>query len=362
MKGIKIFIAVLDWGLGHATRSSRLILELESCGHEVIIASAGEALIFLKTEFPGRSFYALPEYRATYSSSPNRLLKSILVSIPRFYRVIREEHRVTKKIVLGEKINLVIADNRYGCYSDLVPSVFIGHQLIIPFQNWIRNFNWLISALHHSLLKNFSQVWVPDTSERSFSGLMGMAPGLRPSYIGPLSRFTQRPLIPEKKYFITAIVSGPEPNRKIFAGRLREVLSELDKPCNLLLGLPSQENQSYRRGNLTIHHHLPTKQLQEVIENSEFIISRSGFSSVVDLSVMSSKVLFVPTPGQPEQEYLARYHSQYNSACWLAEHELTQESLQLILPKLRPLKINFDGIKLQEKLRNIRFVLSFSVL
>jgi UDP-N-acetylglucosamine:LPS N-acetylglucosamine transferase len=45
--------------------------------------------------------------------------------------------------------------------------------------------------------------------------------------------------------------------------------------------------------------------MQNAILKSKIIIARSGYSTIMDLSVLNKKAIFIPTPGQTEQEYLA---------------------------------------------------------
>lgn len=43
------------------------------------------------------------------------------------------------------------------------------------------------------------------------------------------------------------------------------------------------------------------------IERSAFIISRSGYTTIMDLVKLGHPALLIPTPGQTEQEYLAKH-------------------------------------------------------
>ncbi|MFI5164576.1 MAG: glycosyltransferase, partial [Bacteroidia bacterium] len=56
--------------------------------------------------------------------------------------------------------------------------------------------------------------------------------------------------------------------------------------------------------------HLTSEELQKEILASEIIVSRPGYSTVMDLALLGKKAVFVPTPGQTEQEYLANYFSE----------------------------------------------------
>lgn len=45
------------------------------------------------------------------------------------------------------------------------------------------------------------------------------------------------------------------------------------------------------------------------MSKAEWVISRSGYSTVMDIAMLGKKAILVPTPGQPEQEYLGEYLS-----------------------------------------------------
>ena len=43
------------------------------------------------------------------------------------------------------------------------------------------------------------------------------------------------------------------------------------------------------------------------MQEASLIISRSGYSTIMDLVQLQKRAILVPTPGQTEQEYLASY-------------------------------------------------------
>ena len=53
--------------------------------------------------------------------------------------------------------------------------------------------------------------------------------------------------------------------------------------------------------------HLSAAAMNEGIERSELIISRSGYTTIMDLVKLQRSAILVPTPGQTEQEYLGAY-------------------------------------------------------
>ena len=43
------------------------------------------------------------------------------------------------------------------------------------------------------------------------------------------------------------------------------------------------------------------------MSDSKIVLCRPGYSSIMDLTALGKDAIFVPTPGQTEQEYLAEY-------------------------------------------------------
>ena len=117
--GVKIFFPVLNWGLGHASRSLPLIKNYLDLGHEVICASDGESLTMLRKDLPELMVLELPGYGILYGSRfmPINMLKHG----PGMLRTLRTEHDLTLAIVKRHHIDCIISDNRYGCYHDDIP-------------------------------------------------------------------------------------------------------------------------------------------------------------------------------------------------------------------------------------------------
>jgi len=45
-----------------------------------------------------------------------------------------------------------------------------------------------------------------------------------------------------------------------------------------------------------------------MLNRARVIVTRSGYTTLMELAELGKRALFVPTPGQSEQEYLARFH------------------------------------------------------
>ena len=79
---------------------------------------------------------------------------------------------------------------------------------------------------------------------------------------------------------------------------------------------------------LKIINHLPAMELEKAIVEASFVISRCGYSTVMDLMELRKKSILIPTPGQTEQEYLAVHLMQQQYAlCINQAHFYLSEAL-----------------------------------
>lgn len=287
---MNVLVTPLDWGLGHATRCIPLINKLKELGHAVVIAGSGPSLDLLKIEFPSEKFFEIASYEITYGRLP--LFVHLSLKIPSIIRVIRSEHQQTADIVKNENISAVISDNRYGCYHEKIPSAIITHQLSI--QAPLRS---VANLYNKKLIRRFTECWVPDTPDHALSGRLSVS-NISHKFIGPLSRM--KAVRSTNKFDVLALISGPEPHRTSFDTLLTDQLKG-HSSYRIVRGLPSLE-----RTSSPIFNHLPSQQLNELVANASIIIARSGYSTIMDLAALNKKAIFVPTPGQTEQLYLAK--------------------------------------------------------
>ncbi len=301
-----MLIAPLDWGLGHATRCIPIIRALQNKGHEVIIAAEGAQAKLLQTEFPHLQMLPLTGYRVKYSKSRWWLPFALLLQSPRLLHIIKYEKNWLDTVIDQYKIGLVISDNRYGLCSKKVACIFITHQLIIktPF-DWLEK--W-VQRINYRYIDQFNSCWVPDAAgELNAAGLLshpGKFPGVKVHYIGLLSRFRQQPVA--KKYDYCILLSGPEPQRTLLENKLIAGLAEIEGKILLVRGKPGAEDTLQTATHIEVKNHLRGSELQEAILQSEYIISRSGYTTVMELLSLQKKSILIPTPRQTEQEYLAK--------------------------------------------------------
>lgn len=323
----KFLISPLDWGLGHATRCIPIIHELLSRNIEVIIAADGKPLELLKKEFPNLMFEVLPGYDVTYQNKGSFFFK-VLGKVPNILKMIHKEHVMLEKLIKKHRIDAVISDNRYGLWTKKVPCVFITHQVRI-LSPVLED---LVFFLNLQFINRFDNCWIPDTSsERNLSGKLSHLESLpaHAAFIGPLTRF--KGIYPQqKKYDVMAIVSGPEPQRSIFEEKLKIQLLQLNKKALLVLGKPGDVEKTYS-DNLTIVSHLNSSEMEEAVAASDVIICRGGYSTIMDLAVYGKKAVFIPTPGQTEQEYLAK---RYAGKGWCVYQKQSEINLETALSRV----------------------------
>ena len=281
-------------------------------GDNPIIAADKNPLAFLRKEFPDLEFIKLPGFEPTYSKGNSQVFK-LLTSIPDALIDFKKEHLEIEKIVKERKIDTIISDNRFGCWSKNAYSIFITHQLHIQVPRLIRWTYPIINLMSRSYIKHYDELWIPDVeTEPSLSGILSHPADakIKTKYIGILSRFNDYGDGNDHGYGYDylVILSGPEPQRTIFENIVIKQASEVEGEIVVLRAKPDQEDlPADIPGNVTIFNHADDDLFVELVSKSKNIICRGGYSSLMDLVCLNRNAYLVPTPGQTEQEYLADY-------------------------------------------------------
>lgn len=298
-----ILVAPLNWGLGHATRCIPIVKALEVYGFTPILASDGMALEMLRKEFPHLRALELPSYEIEYAKNGSNFKWKMLKNMPKMVESILEEKKIVKKWVDELDLIGIISDNRLGVFSKKVQSVFITHQLNVL----TGNTTWISSKLHQHIIKKYKECWVPDWEEKpNLSGKLGHLknPHLKIKYIGPLSRFEAFKL--PIQYDLMVVLSGPEPQRSILDNNLRDLLLNYQGRVVFISGKVESEQKIEAVQQLKCYNFMETEQLEKTFNESEIVLCRSGYTTIMDLAKLGKKAFFIPTPGQYEQEYLAK--------------------------------------------------------
>lgn len=338
-----VLVAPLDWGLGHATRCIPLVHALTTAGYKVLIATDGLQEKLLKKEFPSLDFLKLPGYQIRYSRSRGWLPLKIIQQLPALLRIVHWEHRWLQNTIDEHAIDLVISDNRYGLWTNKIPSVFITHQLTIkaPYK-WLEK---LIQKTNYRYINRFTVCWVPDVEkEQGLAGILShpiKKPKLPVEYIGLLTRFQVREARNRKQ--VTVLLSGPEPQRTLLEEKIVEQAKQTQQPMTLVRGLPAAEEKLELPSFIQQYNHLETTELQNLLLESEPVIVRSGYTSLMELLQLQIKTVLIPTPGQTEQEYLAGILEEKGYAV-----QVTQEKFDLtkLIAKSRSHEYRFPELSL----------------
>ncbi|MBQ5925236.1 MAG: glycosyltransferase [Paludibacteraceae bacterium] len=352
---MRVLVAPLNWGLGHATRCVPIIRGLLAEGYEVVIVADGYPLRFLRREFPHLEWVEFEGLKVRYADGESQV-GAMLRQLPSFLRGIWSEHKELKRIVERYEIDVVVSDNRFGLWCKDVHSVYVTHQLMVKMPRGLKWMEWVVWRLHRWFIGHYDECWVPDVEgEDNLSGdLSHKYPLLKNTrFIGPLSRFSTEKvgweqvrveaeaLDLKEKYDVVAVLSGPEPHRtnlerEITDYRLQITDNGLQITNNsqqstvngqqtltpsrqgsktdgssllIVQGLPADDLRlAEHRNGVDYIPHLPTELLQWYMQEAREIVCRSGYSSIMDLHTIGRKAHLIPTPGQTEQIYLAEIH------------------------------------------------------
>jgi uncharacterized protein (TIGR00661 family) len=298
-----ILIAPLNWGLGHATRCIPIIRALQENNFTPIIASDGVALELLRKEFPYLKTLELPSYQIEYAKNGKNFKWKLIKSLPNMLEAIWEEKKMVKKWIKKYKIDGIISDNRLGVFSKKIPCVFITHQLNVM----TGNTTWITSKLHQHIIKKYKECWVPDVADKqNLTGVLGHLTHtpIKLKYLGPLSRMNKKKL--PIQYDLMVILSGPEPQRGLLEAKLFKEIQQYDGKVVFVKGKIEEEQTKEQIGNVTYYNFMKTRQLEQTFNESQQVLCRSGYTTIMDLVKLNKKAFFIPTPGQYEQLYLAK--------------------------------------------------------
>lgn len=298
-----ILIAPLNWGLGHSMRCIPIINALIDEGFNPILASDGIALEMLKKEFPDLKTLKLPSYQIEYAKNGNHFKWKMIKNTPKMIEAIIKEKKIVKNWIKEYDLSGIISDNRLGVFSKKIPSVFVTHQLNVL----TGNTTWITSKMHQFIIKKYYECWVPDVQKNpNLTGKLGHLTNkkFKIKYIGPLSRFKFEEV--ENEFDLMVLLSGPEPQRGILEAQLREELLNFKGKIIFVSGVVEKVQSVVQIENITFYNFMNSAELETMLNKSEKVLCRSGYTTIMDLAKLQKKAFFIPTPGQYEQEYLAK--------------------------------------------------------
>lgn len=307
---MRVLFGVCSWGLGHATRDLPLLRRMIKAGHTLTLVGIGRSLDLLKDELKDAcSYFTIPDSSSVYSERDFSVTR-FLSYFPIYMSEIVQEHSQIKKLIKREKYERIISDNRYGVYNKEIPSYLISHQLRFIAPGRVKLFEMATEGFNYSFFKyNFSKFLVPDYKEDPLSGDLShnlkYFKEKRIEYLGVLSDLKKRETAEDIDYFIS--LSGPEPQRTILEKKIFEQAPLLKGKVVIALGKP-EDPRDETANHLRVFGYLGRKRQEEIMNRSKLVITRPGYTTIMELSLLGKRALFIPTPGQTEQVYLAEYH------------------------------------------------------
>lgn len=308
---LRILFAVHDWGLGHATRCLVLIRGLLDAGHSVSVLSYGRALALLRQELPDRcQFIELRDIPKPLSRRAAWFYLKMSLSLPQVFLTFRRERRAVAALCRRYRFERIVSDSRFGIVHPEVPSYYLFHSLrqIIPRRP--RRLERMVELAQQRMLADGRKVLIPDYGQYGLAG--DLCHDVDPSwqnrvdYIGILSSVERVAVEPDIDYFIS--VSGAEPQRTLFERLVLNQAAHLPGRVVIALGRPDVAFRTSRNDRITVYSYLNRRQQQEFMNRARLVVTRSGYTTLMELAELRKQALLVPTVGQSEQEYLAQYH------------------------------------------------------
>ena len=352
---MEIIYGICSWGLGHSTRSLPIIRKLINENNNVTIISNGRSLELLKKELGEKAQYIdIPDYPMLLSENSRQFMAKSVIYWPLFIQRIESGLIKLSKLLREKKYDLIISDARYDMYSKKIPSLFISHQMRIMNPLRIKMFESGSELFNLFFFKRFSGVIVPDYRENSLSGDLShnlkKIDENRLHYVGALSDFKKRKMKKDIDYLIS--ISGPEPQRSILEGKLAPQVQDLDGNIVMTLG-KVEKHSEIKKKNITTYSFLTKEKREELLNRAKIVISRSGYSTIMDLGIINTKALLIPTPGQIEQEYLSEYHNKMGTFYSVNQSKINFKKDIEIAKKTTGIKRNCDVNKTVENFMDV---------
>jgi UDP-N-acetylglucosamine transferase subunit ALG13 len=339
-QSLKILFATHDWGLGHATRDLILIRGLLTAGHRVTLLSHGRALKLLQEELGDACQYiALQDIPKPLSRRAFWFYLKMSLSMPWVFYTFGRERRLVRQLNQTERFDRIVSDSRFGVWSPQVPSFHLFHSLrqIIPGRPYA--LEKLVECSQRRMLSGATKILIPDEPRQGLAGDLCHDTSCdwsgRLEYIGLLSSVRRQEVAQDVDYFVS--VSGAEPQRGIFEQIVLRQIRDLPGRVVVALGRPDIRPSVEDDGRVAIHRYLSRDRQQEMMNRAKLVVTRSGYTTLMELAELGKKALLIPTVGQSEQEYLARYHERLGHL-----HSVRQSELDLA--RDAPVAATYSGL------------------
>lgn len=322
-----VFISPLHWGLGHASRCIPIIKKLEENQFEVTIGANAPLRNMMEAELKSPTFCKVPELRVVLGKNRITTLAMLILQAFKIPGIIRTEQEWIRAFCEKHSPGLILSDNRYGFYHPEIKSILITHQLNLPGLPL-----FLSRVLMKRLFRHFHEIWVPDLEPetRSLAGKLSLNhfSHLNIRYIGPLTRF-QKQTEPGRSSHLLFLISGPEPQRSRFEDLAYSLAEKIHQKCIVVRGSSATRERKVDE-HIMVYDLADAGLLQNLLKHASLVICRPGYSSIMDLLAFDAPAIFIPTPGQFEQEYLSKHlHQKYGF--WGLNSEANEQEILLAI-------------------------------
>jgi UDP:flavonoid glycosyltransferase YjiC (YdhE family) len=311
---IHILLCPLDWGLGHTTRLWALAMKLRKVKNVrffwAVNGKPKQWLLAQKEAFPSDDVILdIPFIPVKHDGTFGGFVKQMPAFILRIHRL----RKAIAKLVKAHQIHGIISDHQFGAWHKNIPCILVAHQLRLPvFQkiSWLSN---IIDRFHSSYINQFKEVWIPDLEgEKGLSGKLSNTSLLKipHHFIGHLSHLAESENYAdglENNIDVLGMVSGPEPFRARMEEEITQWLKSNGKKNVMIGGSYNKKRNSRHDDNLTYYHSLDSIKIGTLIQRSSLVVASGGYSTLMDLMLLQKSAILIPTPGQPEQAYLAKH-------------------------------------------------------
>jgi hypothetical protein len=284
--------------MGHVSRSIALINRLKKQNNKLYFAGNDEQIQIINSYFIDIQTYNINDYPFKFGSK-GKFTLDLLKTFRPLYRGFKNEFIECKALTKALNIDVIISDHRYGFKSESAMNIFITHQINLPLKWW----QFPFQVLHKKLMNTFDFIWIPDTVDSKYAGKLSVISNNSKFIpIGVISRFELYPIETAKTINSTIIVSGPKTLALEFLRNQILLHKKEDKEIPVVVCWYDFESHEL---DLSDFKKITSwVEADNIILKSKKLITRSGYSTLMDITYLNCECELTPTKGQREQEYL----------------------------------------------------------
>ena len=314
---MKVLFAISSLWLWHTTRTIVIIKHFLEKGYNITIISHWNALQFLENELKDKNikFIEYDEYPALERWRWIKFYYYLLKDVFKARETIKKEREFLKNIENG--YDFIFSDWKYWFYSKNIPSFMLIHQVSFILPTFLKPLKIITNHLNYKYCKNFSKIFIPDYEDSNYNLWWDLS---HPSFLKNLNyKFTwilssykdtkekvdidylfiiSWYLLEHKDTFINKLIneSKPIPGKKVF----------------ILWDTSEYYKKEIEKYDITIYSFASWDRRKRLFSKAKCIVSRTGYTTIMDIVELWKKAILFPTKNQTEQEYLAKYLKKNN--------------------------------------------------